>query len=61
MAPVSRVSAISPCGKEDDLGRAADIVVGNPYWNPREAGAAQRRDIRQLLQSAFEGIRPKSA
>jgi alcohol dehydrogenase class IV len=44
--------------KEDDLDRAADIVVGNPYWNPREAGAAQRREIRELLQSAFEGIRP---
>jgi len=45
--------------KEDDLDRAADIVVSSPYWNPREAGWAQRGEIRQLLQRAFEGVRPE--
>ncbi|WP_447778393.1 maleylacetate reductase [Variovorax boronicumulans] len=45
--------------KEDDLDRAADIVVSSPYWNPREAGWAQRGEIRQLLQRAFEGIPPE--
>lgn len=38
-----------------DLDRACRIAMTNPYWNPRplEAGA-----IRQLLQDAFDGIRP---
>ncbi|MBN9427353.1 MAG: maleylacetate reductase [Burkholderiales bacterium] len=45
--------------KEADLDRAADIAVGNPYWNPREVGAAQRGEIRQLLQNAFDGVRPR--
>lgn len=45
--------------KEDDLDRAADLVVSNPYWNPREAGLAQRGEIRRLLQNAFDGIRPE--
>lgn len=43
---------------EADLDRAADLVVGSPYWNPREIGLAQRRAIRQLLQDAYEGVRP---
>jgi len=41
-----------------DLDRAADIAVSNPYWNPRRFGPAQRDDIRQLLQRAYEGVRP---
>lgn len=44
--------------KESDLDRAVDLAVSNPYWNPRPIGAAQRADIRQLLQRAFEGLRP---
>jgi len=44
--------------KEDDLDPAADIVVSNPYWNPRDAGLAQRGEIRQLLRNAFDGVRP---
>jgi maleylacetate reductase len=44
--------------KEADLDRAADIAVSNPYWNPRPFGAAQRGDIRELLQRAYEGARP---
>jgi maleylacetate reductase len=41
-----------------DLDRAADIAVSNPYWNPRPFGPAQREDIRQLLQCAYDGVRP---
>jgi len=44
--------------KQADLDRAADIVVGNPYWNPREIDLALRPAIRQLLQDAFDGVRP---
>ena len=41
-----------------DLDRAADIAVRNPYWNPRPITAAQRGEIRALLQQAYEGVRP---
>ena len=44
--------------KAADLDRAADIAVANPYWNPRPFGLAQRAEIRDLLQRAFEGICP---
>jgi maleylacetate reductase len=44
--------------KAEDLDRAADIAVANPYWNPRPIGAAQRSEIRELLQRAFDGVRP---
>jgi maleylacetate reductase len=44
--------------KAADLDRAADIAVSNPYWNPRPFGPAQRDEIRQLLQRAYEGVRP---
>jgi len=44
--------------KESDLDRAADIAVSNPYWNPRPFGPEQKADIRQLLQNAYEGVRP---
>lgn len=44
--------------KEEDLDKAADIAVANPYWNPRPFGREQRGEIRDLLQRAFEGIRP---
>ena len=43
---------------ESDLDRAADIAVANPYWNPRPFGVAERGEIRELLQRAFEGVRP---
>lgn len=46
---------------EKDLDRAADIAVSNPYWNPRPFAVAQREEIRQLLQHAFEGARPSTA
>lgn len=44
--------------REGDLDRAAEIAVSNPYWNPRPFGAAQRMNIRDLLQRAFDGVRP---
>lgn len=44
--------------KSTDLDRAADIAVSNPYWNPRPFSVAQRLEIRDLLQRAYEGIRP---
>lgn len=44
----------------DDLDRAADIAVSNPYWNPRVVSTSQRGEIRQLLQNAFEGVRPNA-
>jgi maleylacetate reductase len=43
---------------EADLDRAADIAVSNPYWNPRAFGVGQRAEIRELLQRAYEGLRP---
>ncbi len=45
--------------READLDQAADIAVSNPYWNPRPFGTAQRADIRELLQRAYEGVRPQ--
>ena len=44
--------------KEADLDRAAEVAVSNPYWNPRPFGPAERALIRELLQRAFEGVRP---
>jgi len=41
--------------KAEDLDRAADIAVQNPYYNPRPVA---RDGIRALLQNAFEGRRP---
>ncbi|MNM99589.1 Maleylacetate reductase [compost metagenome] len=40
---------------EADLDRATDIALSNPYWNPRPIEA---KAIRQLLQDAYEGVRP---
>ncbi|KAL3469776.1 hypothetical protein BJX99DRAFT_251724 [Aspergillus californicus] len=33
--------------KEEDVDKAADIAVGNPYWNPR---AIERAPIRELIR-----------
>ncbi|MPS25367.1 MAG: maleylacetate reductase [Alcaligenaceae bacterium] len=43
---------------EADVARAADLAIGAPYWNPREAGAAQREAIHRLLLDAYHGTRP---
>lgn len=42
--------------KEEDLDRAAELAVLNPYWNPRPV---ERQAIRELLQRAWSGIRPQ--
>jgi len=42
---------------ESGLDRAAEMVVANPYWNPRPAS---RDEIRQLLDDAFFRRRPGS-
>lgn len=41
---------------EADLDRATDIALSNPYWNPRPIVAGA---IRQLLQDAYDGVRPQ--
>lgn len=41
--------------KEVDLDRACDLALQNQYANPR---ALERTALRQLLQNAFEGVRP---
>ena len=41
--------------KAEDLDKAAEIAVQNPYYNPRPI---TREGIRALLQDAFEGRRP---
>jgi maleylacetate reductase len=42
---------------EDGLDRAADIAAKNPYWNPRPI---ERNAIRELLDDAYFGRRPKT-
>ncbi|KQM71114.1 maleylacetate reductase [Xylophilus sp. Leaf220] len=54
-APLSLQALGLPAGALD---RAADIVVAEPYWNPRPVGPAQRQEVRDMLQRAFEGCRP---
>jgi maleylacetate reductase len=41
--------------QEADLDRACDIAMSSPYPNPR---TLERVALRQLLQDAFEGVRP---
>ena len=41
--------------QEEDLDKAADIAMQNQYPNPRPL---ERVAIRQLLQDAFDGVRP---
>jgi len=41
---------------ESQLDHAADLAAKNPYWNPRPI---DRGAIRELLQRAWEGVRPE--
>ncbi|MCA4964309.1 maleylacetate reductase [Pseudomonas sp. Y24-6] len=41
--------------KAEDVDVALDIALDNPYWNPRPL---EREPLRQLLQNAYEGVRP---
>jgi alcohol dehydrogenase class IV len=38
--------------KEEDIDKAAEIAVGNPYWNPRPV---EVKPIRELLRRAWAG------
>ncbi|KAK1762758.1 hypothetical protein QBC33DRAFT_500687 [Phialemonium atrogriseum] len=38
--------------REEDVDRAADIAVSNPYWNPREV---EREPIRELIRRVWAG------
>lgn len=38
--------------KEEDVDRATDIAMSNPYWNPREL---EREKIRELIRRAWAG------
>jgi alcohol dehydrogenase class IV len=42
--------------READLDRACDLALQTPYPNPR---ALERAALRQLLQDAYEGRRPR--
>ncbi len=44
--------------KEEDLDRAAELTVTNPYYNPRPY---ERDAIRRMLDDAFFGRRPGAA
>lgn len=41
--------------RRQDLDRAADLAVENPYYNPQPV---TRAGVRVLLQNAFDGVRP---
>ncbi|GAQ03430.1 maleylacetate reductase [Aspergillus lentulus] len=38
--------------KEEDIDKAADIAVSNPYWNPRDI---ERTPIRELIRRVWAG------
>ncbi len=41
-----------------DVDKAAEIAMQNPYWNPRPIAAENAPAIKQLLQHAWEGSAP---
>lgn len=44
--------------RQEDLAKAADLAIKNPYWNPREI---TRDGILELLNRAWEGVAPLPA
>ena len=44
--------------RSEDLDRASELAVSNSYPNPRPIGPPQKREIRGLLQRAFDGDIP---
>jgi len=42
---------------QEQLTRATDLAMANPYWSPR---AIERAGIAQLLENAFHGRRPSA-
>jgi maleylacetate reductase len=41
-----------------DVDKAAQIAMQNPYWNPRPIAAENAHAIKKLLQHAWEGSAP---
>jgi maleylacetate reductase len=41
------------------LDRTADAAVNNPHWDPRPTGRDGKACMRQLLQDALDGMRPR--
>lgn len=38
--------------REEDIDKAAEIAVGNPYWNPR---SVEKELVREVLRRAWAG------
>lgn len=54
---VGAPSALKDIGmRAEDLERAADLAVANPYWSPRPL---EREAIGSLLRNAFQGLPPE--
>ena len=41
--------------RRDDISRAVDLALRNPYWNPRPI---ERDGIARLIEAAWEGAPP---
>jgi alcohol dehydrogenase class IV len=55
VAPARSLQALGM--PEGGIDRAADLVVANPYWNPR---SIERGGIRDLIARAWKGVPPIS-
>ena len=42
----------------DDVDKAAQIAMQNPYWNPRPIGVDSASALNELLLRAWEGASP---
>lgn len=42
--------------KQEDIIKATEIALSNPYWNPRKFNS---KDITSILTNAFNGVRPQ--
>lgn len=43
--------------KEENIDKAAELAVSNPYWNPREL---KRDEIREVIRRAWAGEKAKA-
>ena len=41
--------------KREDIGRAVDLALLNPYWNPRPI---EREGVAHLIEAAWSGSPP---
>jgi alcohol dehydrogenase class IV len=44
--------------KSEDLDSVVQLVLQNPYWNPRPIAPENSVALRSLLQRAWEGVSP---